>query len=67
MITLFFIIKHVIISVPKYVFHCLQLFSLYNKGRIEQDLDSHTVNILYQDIKEECLHRMRMEIDFDSH
>ncbi len=48
MITLFFIIKHVIISVPKYVFHCLQLFSLYNKGRIERDLDSHTVNILYQ-------------------
>lgn len=42
----FFRIKHVIISVPKYVFHCLQFFSLYNKGRIEQDLDSHTVNIL---------------------
>ncbi len=46
MITLFFRIKHVMISVPKYVFHCLQFFSLYNKGRIEQDLDSHTVNIL---------------------
>ncbi|XP_058602727.1 protein FAM131B isoform X7 [Onychostoma macrolepis] len=38
------------------------------KGRIEQDLDSHTVNIHYQDIKENCLHRMRMrmEMDFDS-
>lgn len=62
---IFFIIKHVIISYLKYVFHCLQFFSLYIKGRIEQDLDPHTVNILYQDIKENCLRRMRMEMDVD--